>query len=217
MTATAPRCRRSALCVPEHGARTACGEQARSPSRERRRHARSRPTAGCGRSPRAAERPTTSRRARGRSRAARTGQVEAPPRGPRDLPRLGARLPSGREQRWRTRRRHRERQAADAACGRRAWRSRHHELAKLFDGRRPDPGHGVQLLDRPKCPVRDAVVEDLLTRTAQPSGWVVVSTRTFYPSDYSAWAPTPAMRQGLKAGSVDQAARNGVAASALVT
>ena len=154
--ARAHRGRRSARCVRECGARTAYGERARSRSRERRRHARSRPTSGYGRSPRAAARPTTSPRVRGRPRAVRTEPVEAPPARAteayrdqghdrrRDANGVGGR-DAGTE----------SRQAGGAARGRRASRSRHHELAKLLDGRRPDPGHGVQLLDRPKGAVRD--------------------------------------------------------------
>ena len=53
---------------------------------------------------------------------------------------------------------------ASRRCGTwaRASLSRHHQLAKLLDGRRPDPGHSVQFLDRPKGAVLRSIVEDLL-------------------------------------------------------
>ena len=153
---------RSDRCVRECAARIASGEPARSPSRERRPRARSRQTSGYGRSPRAAVRQPMSPRAPDRSRPVRTGHVEAPPRASRGQPRAGVRPTSERERHLRTRSRHRVLQAGGAARGRRAFRSRDDQFPKLLDGRRPDPGHGVQLLDRPKGPVRVPVVDDLL-------------------------------------------------------
>src|SRR5262249_43596260 len=65
------------------------------------------------------------------------------------------------------------------------------QVAQLLEALRPDARDRIELVDAREGPVLPAIVEDLLGRTAQPSGWAVLSTPSFYPRSGPADVNTP--------------------------